>query len=578
MPTERERLEEYSKFAPHKHKYEILPLTDKAREQTQHYQHEQAVLQLQQHNHLNHHHHPHHQQLLQQQYFPQRRRSRLSSIASYLSAVPDENAAIRGVFHQVLSTCAVLLLSAACGMPIGYSAVLLPQLSDVNSTTAEIAINMEMGSWIASVHSLATPVGSLISGPLADFVGRRSTMLLSIIPLCMGWCTLALSRSFSVVIIGRLLCGFSTGLLGGPGQVYIAETAEPNLRSILIGAPYVSYSLGILIIYSLGSALHWRHVAWCANILPLFAAIALFCIPETPAWLMRNNKLAKAQKALTFLRGSEIIARKELNDMTERLNKERATTKTNENIFKLCTERCAIKPLFIVITFSLLQMLSGSFIVIFYAIDIIADFGADIDTKSAAIWTAAVRMCCSLIFCVILLFVRRRRILTISSIGSGVSCLILSVYMYTRVGMAKSGADVLVAAGCLFAYIAFNTPLMVMPGIMIGELFPARIRGRTAGGVFAAMNVGLFGLTKVFPYVQSILKMRGVFMIFSIASFVVTIFMGFFQPETKGRSLDHIEDYFNENNWLWFKRDKRYKQVAMMEKAAKAGLKGEAKA
>ncbi|XP_036333471.1 facilitated trehalose transporter Tret1-2 homolog [Rhagoletis pomonella] len=571
MPTERERLDEYSKFAAHKHKYEIVPSTDKARQQTQHYQHEQAVLQLQQHNHLNNQqvHHPH----SQPHYTSQRRLSHLSSIASYLSAVPDEKAAIRGVFHQILSTGAVLLLSAACGMPIGYSAVLLPQLSDVNSTAAEIAIDIEMGSWIASVHSLATPVGALISGPLADFLGRRSTLLLSIIPLCTGWITLALTQSFWVIILGRLLCGFSTGLLGGPGQVYIAETAEPNLRSILIGAPYVSYSLGVLIVYSLGSVLHWRHVAWCANILPIFAAIAIFCIPETPAWLVRNNKLAMAHQALTFLRGSEIVAHNEINDMNERLNKERANTNTNENIFQLCTERCAIKPLVIVITFSMLQMLSGSFIVIFYAIDIIADFGADVDTKSAAIWTAVVRTFCSIIFCVVLLFVQRRRILTISSIGSGLSCLVLSVYMYMHIGLAKTATDVLVAAACLFTYIACNTPLMVMPGIMIGELFPARIRGRTAGGVFAAMNVSLFGLTKVFPLVQSIIKMRGVFMIFAISSLAVTIFMWLFQPETKGRSLDQIEDYFNENNWLWFKRDKRYKQVALDEKAAKAAMK-----
>ncbi|XP_011206842.2 facilitated trehalose transporter Tret1-2 homolog [Bactrocera dorsalis] len=580
MPNERERLEEHSKFVPHTHKYEIVSSSDKAHQQTQNYQHQhqQALLQLQQHNHINLHHHNAHNHHLQQHYPQPRRRSRLSSIASYLSAVPDEKAAVRGVFHQILSTCAVLVLSAACGMPIGYSAVILPQLSDVNSTTAEIAIDVEMGSWIASVHSLATPVGSLISGSLADYLGRRSTLLISVVPLCMGWCTLALTQSFGVIILGRVLCGFSTGLLGGPGQVYIAETAEPNLRGILIGAPYVSYSLGILIVYSLGSALHWRNVAWCACILPLCAAVAIFLIPETPAWLLRNNKQAKAQKALTFLRGSEIIARKEINDMTERLSKERATTRTNENIFQLCTERCAMKPLFIVIVFSILQMMSGSFIVIFYAVDIIADFGADVDTKSAAIWTAVVRMLCSLTFCVILLFVRRRRILTISSIGSGLSCLILSIYMYARLGLPKNNTDALVAAGCLFAYIAFNTAIMVLPGIMIGELFPARIRGRTAGGVFAAMNVSLFALTKIFPMVQSIIKMRGVFMVFALSSFMVTIFMGLFQPETKGRSLDQIEDYFNENNWLWFKRDKRYKEVALNEKAEKAALRAEVKA
>ncbi|XP_067633601.1 facilitated trehalose transporter Tret1-2 homolog [Eurosta solidaginis] len=563
MTTERDRLDDKNK-----QKYEIVSSTDKALQQTKQYQEQQQKAALQYHNNQN----VHQQQqyllhLHQEQYPSHQRRSRLSSIASYLSAVPDEKAAARGIFHQIISTCAVLILSAACGMPIGYSAVILPQLTDVNATTAEIAINIEMGSWIASVHSLATPIGSFFSGSLADYLGRRTTLMLSTIPLCFGWCTLALTKSFSVIIIGRLLCGFSTGLLGGPAQVYIAETAEPNLRSILIGAPYVSYSMGILIVYSLGSALHWRNVAWCGNILPICAVIAIFCIPETPAWLVRNNKLARALKALTFLRGSDIVAQKEIEDMTERLNKERATTRTNENIFKLCTQRCAIKPLIIVIIFSLLQMLSGSFIVVFYAIDIISDFGADVDTKSAAIWTAAIRMLCSLIFCVVLLFVRRRRILAISSIGSGLSCLVLSVYMYAHVGQPKTRTDVLVAAACLFTYIAFNTAVMVLPGIMIGELFPARIRGRTAGGIFAAMNIGLFGLTKIFPMVQSHIKMRGVFMVFAISSFVATIFMWFFQPETKGRTLDQIEDYFNESNWIWFKRDKRYKQVALSEKA-----------
>lgn len=142
--------------------------------------------------------------------------------------------------------------------------------------------------------------------------------------------------------------------------------------------------------------------------------------------------------------------------------------------------------------------------------------------------------------------------------------------MYVREGQPKMAADVIVAGVCLLIYISFNTSLMVMPGIMIGELFPAKIRGRTAGAVFAAMNVALFAFTKAFPLIHLSIKMKGVFMIFAVASFVVSIFMWLFQPETKGRSLEQIEDYFNENNWLWFKRDKSYKMVASKDKASKA--------
>lgn len=339
-------------------------------------------------------------------------------------------------------------------------------------------------------------------------------------------------------------------------QIYIAETAEPNLRGLLIGAPFVSYSMGILIVYALGTTFHWREVAWCGNILPAIAALAIFFIPESPAWLIRNKKHSKARDALVFLRGHEITAQKELNEMERRLELERETMTTNENIFKLCCQRVAIKPLFIVIGFSLIQMFTGTFIVVFYAVDIISEFGGAINAKNAATYTAIVRMICTLIFCVILLFVRRRTICLISSIGSGISCIVLSIYMYTRVG-GHSSSDTLVAAVCLFSYIAFNTGLMVMPAIMVGELFPSKIRGRTAGGVFAAMNVALFSFSKLFPYIQVILKIKGVFMIFGISSFIATTFMFMFQPETKGKSLQEIEDYFNGNNWLWYKREKR---------------------
>lgn len=77
------------------------------------------------------------------------------------------------------------------------------------------------------------------------------------------------------------------------------------------------------------------------------------------------------------------------------------------------------------------------------------------------------------------------------------------------------------------------------------------------------MNVALFIFAKGFPAMQAFLKMRGVFLVFGVSSFLLTIFMCLFQPETKGRSLDHIEDYFNGDNWLWFRRDRGYKTVKL---------------
>jgi len=82
---------------------------------------------------------------------------------------------------------------------------------------------------------LATPFGSLLSGPLADYLGRRRTLIISVIPLLFGWSTLAIARSVKVVIFARFLCGFATGILGGPGQVSDcharAQCHWPGVRS-----------------------------------------------------------------------------------------------------------------------------------------------------------------------------------------------------------------------------------------------------------------------------------------------------------------------------------------------------------
>lgn len=463
----------------------------------------------------------------------------------------------RAIFHQIVVACAVLLLSAACGMPIGYSAVLLPQL--YNTTTSTIPIDISQGSWIASVHSLATPVGAVMSGSCADMFGRRKTLLFSVIPIISGWCLIALSNSYYMILAGRFITGSAVGVLGAPAMIYIAETAEPNLRSLLIGAPAFSYTNGILLIYILGSNLEWRLVAWLSLVLPIIAAVSLFLIPETPSWLVRNNRSERALKALKFLRNNESHAQDELKTIQQRLDQEKVTTKTNENIFRLCCQRAAYKPLLIVIVFSILQMFSGTFIVVFYAIDIISEFGGNIEPKSAAILTSIVRCLCTLAICFILLVVRRRLLTTISAVGSGVSCLALSVFMYCRQGQPKSELDVYVAITCLTSYIAFNTPLMVMPGIMVGELFPAKIRGRTAGTMFACCNVALFCLAKAFPLIKEAVKTRGIFLMFATASFLAAIFTYLLQPETKGRTLDEIEDYFNEKNWCWFNRSDRFR-------------------
>ena len=88
------------------------------------------------------------------------------------------------------------------------------------------------------------------------------------------------------------------------GQVYLGEVAEPSMRGLLSSIPFVSYSMGIFIVYVLGSTLHWQTVAWLATILPVLSLLSFTLMPESPVWLVRNNRFEEAGDALKWLRGT----------------------------------------------------------------------------------------------------------------------------------------------------------------------------------------------------------------------------------------------------------------------------------
>lgn len=73
--------------------------------------------------------------------------------------------------------------------------------------------------YAASIHSLATPIGSLLSGPLLEMLGRRNSLQLATVPLCIGWLVIGFSKNVVAILIGRVVCGISVGLMPVPSQV-----------------------------------------------------------------------------------------------------------------------------------------------------------------------------------------------------------------------------------------------------------------------------------------------------------------------------------------------------------------------
>lgn len=85
---------------------------------------------------------------------------------------------------------------------------------------------------------------------------------------------------------------------------------------------------------------------------------------------------------------------------------------------------------------------------------------------------------------------------------------------------------------------------LVVPWVMIGEVYPARVRGILGGMTTCAGHMFVFSVVKTFPMLQQLAGIHGAFWFYGVVSSLGTIFFYFFLPETKGKTLEEIEDYF----------------------------------
>lgn len=295
------------------------------------------------------------------------------------------------------------------------------------------------------------------------------------------------------------------------------------------------------------------------NDLPNFIFLSL------QVWLVKKKLYNQAESSLTWLRCNKTTVRSELSELIKRCEEQNAISGGNESIFKTCARPSVLKPLVLINIFHLMMITSGTYLVIFYASTIIKDFGTEVEPATAAVYTAVARLAFTITASFLMYHLKRRTLSIVSGAGSFLSTVILAIFAYCRSDVAnKTSLDTTVLAICLVCYLAANTNFMVLPGVMVGELLPAHIRGRVAGYIFVAYNVMIFSITKLFPYLSIYLKSHGVFMMFGLASFGAALVNYLLLPETKGKTLGEIEDYYQGRNWFWFARDKRRNEIEMV--------------
>ncbi len=344
------------------------------------------------------------------------------------------------------------------------------------------------------------------------------------------------------------------------------EISSAKLKGLFGSMFWFSSSIGILLVYALGAIPGFSY----SNLSLSTAALVLVCLilycflPETPRWLATNDRLDESYQVLKRLRGLDTDVNMEMKELQENVAEIRDLTwKTKLMYF---TSRSVYRPLILSIVLMIFQQFTGINVVLFYAETILHDARV-VNADQVAGYAVGITQVLAVFVTVVLVdYLGRKILLVASSILICISTGMLGLYYFltdfvcsqfnaTDVTANTSSLPfycdpvsshffVLAIVSILLSIIAFSIGWGTLPWMMISELSPLRVRGVLSSiALFVNWSSAAF-VTFVFPLYQNEVQHYGSWWTLTVITLLSIPFVIFFIPETKGKSLEQIEEGF----------------------------------
>ncbi|XP_063220010.1 facilitated trehalose transporter Tret1-like isoform X2 [Bacillus rossius redtenbacheri] len=354
-----------------------------------------------------------------------------------------------------------------------------------------------------------------------------------------AWLLIAFASGVEMVYAGRCISGFCVGVASLCIPVYLGETVQPEVRGRLELMASTIGNAGILLSFVGGKFMDWSKLALVGSVVPVIIFVCMLLIPETPRWYISKNKVTEARTALEWLRSKEANIDLELNNIRESHSQSVKDTGNTWELFK----KHNLKLLFIAIGLMFFEQMSGIDAVIYYTALIFKASGSTIDDNLSTIIVGVVNCTSTLIATFLIDNLGRKILLYISAATMTVSLTVLGTFFY----MKDSGYDVteygsIPLTSFVFFVVGFSLGLGPVPWLMLGEILPAKVRGPAASLVTVCTWGFAFIVTNSFLHVIKILGTCGTFWMFACICFISIVFVFFYVPETKGQSLEDIEE------------------------------------
>lgn len=398
-------------------------------------------------------------------------------------------------------------------------------------------------------------IGAYFAGRVADRYGRIPAMVIGAILFLVSSIGSGLAFSVWDLIAWRLVGGLGIGLASVIAPTYIAEISPARLRGRLASLQQLAIVTGIfaallsdaLFANAAGGAgepfwLSWEAWRWmfivCAVPAIVYGGIAL-TLPESPRYLLLKERDTDARDVLERIGGTH-----DPDEEIAEIKADIAKDKQNEATATLKGAALGLKPIvWVGIALSVFQQFVGINVIFYYSTSLWTSVGFDESASlTISVFTSVTNIVVTLVAIALVDRIGRRILLLIGSVGMTVSLATMAI-AFSQAEIVKNapvlpdawGPIALVAANVFV--ISFGVSWGPVVWVLLGEIFPTKIRARALGVAAAAQWIANFAITVSFPQLAgvSLVLTYGLYALFAALSFV---FVFTFIPETKGVSLE----------------------------------------
>ncbi|XP_067005244.2 facilitated trehalose transporter Tret1 [Anabrus simplex] len=458
------------------------------------------------------------------------------------------------VFRQHLAALIANLAAFSGGMCLGWSSPAVPLLQrEQGDVDLPLYVTIEEGSWISCLLPLGAAVGSLPVGYLSDCIGRKKAILSLAIPYIVGWMLILFSdTSLTLMYVGRFIAGLGVGGTTVLVAQYNEEISEDSIRGAL--GVYLDFNLcsGSFFLNLLGCFLSYMGFSIVSCIIPIIFVCTFIWMPESPVYLVLEDRMDDAMKSLTWLRKGKRLEdiQTEIKRIKEHLNKEKEESgsrplmcRMKEFFSDLSSQSTLLKTVGIVLGLMFLQQVSGINAILFYTVSIFQSSGSNISSNMSSAIVAGCMAASD--FCSSFYVDRlgRRPMLLFSTLATAVCLAVLSAYFHYNDNNYDVSSWNWVPITALIIYvITYTAGFSQLPWLMMAELVPSKHQ-KWMSPLASFLNWGIaFILAKEFPDMRIHLGNDVSYGIFSSASIASFMFVWFLVPETNGRSREEIQD------------------------------------